>query len=115
MEEIQRVTRYTYLTALWAEHLFTGLLWFAVDGPGYRLNNMPTWTWASIMGTVALDLFPETSQLEIKLGKILRIVPNPLNYTVISEESSVRNKFVKMLELKGPLINICRVAWYGTS
>lgn len=115
VEEIQRVTRYTYLTGLWAQHLFTGLLWFAVDGPGCRLKDMPTWTWASIMGTVALDLFPETSQLKIKLRKILTTVSNPLNYTILPEVSSVQNKHVKTLELKGPLLNISRAAWYETN
>ncbi len=115
VEEIQRVTQYIYLTGLWAEHLFTGLLWFAVDGPGCRLKDMPTWTWASIMGTVALDLFPETSQLEIKLRKVLTTVSDPLNYTMLSEESSVQNKYVKTLELKGPLLKISRLAWYETS
>ena len=115
VEEIQRSTRYTYLTGLWAEHLFTGLLWFAVDGPGYRLKDMPTWTWASIMGTVALDLFPETSKLEIKLQKMLTTVSDPLKSTMLSEESNLQQQSVKTLELTGPLLNVSRVTWHETS
>ena len=113
--EIQRVTRYTCFTGLWAEHLFTGLIWFAADGPGCRLKDTPTWTWASITGAVALDLFPETSQLQIKLQKTLTTVSDPLTSTMRSENSSVQNKYVKTLELTGPLLNISRVAWYEAS
>lgn len=110
VEEIQVVTGYTYLSGLWKEHLLTDLLWFAVEGPGRRLNDTPTWSWASINGTVALDLVPENSMREITIKATLTIILDPLDPTSASEGSSEQSNPGKSLELNGPILNVSRVA-----
>lgn len=106
VEEIQGVTGYTYLSGLWKEHLLTDLLWFAVEGPGHRLNDTPTWSWASINGTVALDLLPENSFRDITIKATLTIMMDPLDPTSASEGSSEQNNPAKSLELNGPILNV---------
>ncbi|EFX01460.1 WD repeat protein [Grosmannia clavigera kw1407] len=99
-EEVGRATGSTYLHGLWSQRLATDLLWFAIDGPGQRLRKdgkkpetpaidgsgkqvgkeqnkpegppvAPTWSWASIVGAVALDLMPENSRAHIELKATL--------------------------------------------
>ena len=114
VKEIQAGTGYTYLTGLWREHLLTDLLWFAVEGPGLRLEGTPTWSWASIKGTVALDLFPENSQLKIDVQESLAKVIVPLDDTRAPEGQFVPIKLVDCLYLHGPLHSISHISRDGT-
>ncbi|KAI0426823.1 heterokaryon incompatibility protein-domain-containing protein [Xylaria sp. FL1042] len=81
-DEIAYATGFTYMYGLWRESLVTDMLWFAIEGPGRRLQTVqgasvaPTWSWASIDAPVALDLLLENSRVTIKLKQQLVRISN---------------------------------------
>lgn len=112
-DEVARATKFTYLKGLWQEHLLTDLLWFAIEGPGKRLLAAdgvpvaPTWSWASIQGTVALDLLPDTAALKIEETKML--------VTVEHVEPSSDDPQQMSIILSGPLLPIEAPTLEGTT
>lgn len=44
--------RERYLAGLWSGSLHLDLLWYTHTAPGPRLENIPTWSWASISGLI---------------------------------------------------------------
>ena len=102
---IERATKLTYVNGLWREHLLTDLLWFSTKGPVKRLMDddanlvAPTWSWASIDGTVAVDFLPKHSGTAVRVREILAqacmVGPDDLNLPL---EPTV--------ELEGPLLEI---------
>ncbi|KAI1342283.1 heterokaryon incompatibility protein-domain-containing protein [Xylariaceae sp. FL0016] len=103
-DEVAGATKFTYLYGLWKERLLTDLLWFAIEGPGYRLlDNVgqsvaPTWSWASIDGTVALDLLPENTLRDIKLLETL--------VSILDAPSGPESRCDMKIKLSGPLFFI---------
>lgn len=90
VEEIQKAIGHTYMAGLWKQHLLTDLLWYAMEGPGRRLQrksglhitatqaesdtrftHAPTWSWASLEGVIGLDLIPNSPQEVLKIEATL--------------------------------------------
>ena len=89
VSEVSKSTGYTYLAGLWKEQPLTDLLWFSTEGPSKRLGKesksiAPTWSWASLEGTVGIDLLPDNSEgglrIEERLTRIVS-VPTPTTET----------------------------------
>ena len=92
-QEVQKATGYTFVAGLWKETISTNLLWFVVGGNGRRLyidvdsrdgthgqgNGLtsetipicPTWSWASLEGTVGIDLVPDNSTKGLRIKSSL--------------------------------------------
>ncbi|KAH7363692.1 heterokaryon incompatibility protein-domain-containing protein [Pyrenochaeta sp. MPI-SDFR-AT-0127] len=108
-KEVAWATGYTYACGLWREQLLTDLLWFASEGPGKRLLNkenalfMPTWSWASIGGVVALDLLAENSLASVQLKKVLAAATFMEEPPTGHDSAAPADQFIK---LTGPVLPI---------
>jgi hypothetical protein len=109
-KEVERCTGYTYMDGLWKEHLLTDLLWFAAEGPGTRLVDKqgvsiaPTWSWASIEGSVAIDLLPQNSRMDVSVRATLTTILKTEGFFLPEQK----------LVLSGPLLNISKLQFDGT-
>ncbi|KAM5350075.1 hypothetical protein ACJ41O_006580 [Fusarium nematophilum] len=134
-QEIARLRGYNYVAGLWRESLLTDMLWFVANGPAERLPmeseqrpsaNMaqtsdsddsllfPTWTWASLEGTVSIDLLPENSLGMIGAKTTLATVQDvSINLPPGGDTSSAPQRGTVVL--RGPLCSISSIKKRGTT
>ena len=76
----------------------------------------PTWSWASLDGTVALDLLPDNSiqKIILKHSLITRLNAMVSPSSLFGQSGTSGNVLAGILEIEGPLCAISRVNSDGT-